>query len=237
MFGNDVPDYGKLKEDRRRDREDIRGLEQSFKLGIGNSLDKMLDVVTGNYRAPSLPGEPEKITAPIKGISGGRKKAVTAARHEDYEEEDESPRRGGGNDYRPASSSAGISRYAEVVSELERFRFAEDKDKRKRQMTAVVASIRTALQELIIKEVYANTKRAFGDDHIGQVFKINGGCKIVFVFGDQKIAVSARGAFLGEETVCVYKQGEKINAGVMRVLDDGETEDISSNYAISMERV
>ena len=52
--------------ERRESRDDIRELENSFKLNIGNSVDKMLGVVTGEYHAPRLPGEPDKITKHIK---------------------------------------------------------------------------------------------------------------------------------------------------------------------------
>lgn len=237
MFGNESGgDYGELKEQRRAEREDIRGLEKCFKLGIGNDLDKMLDAVKGRYHAPAMPGEPDKITAPIpRSKSGGR--AVTASTDEeddDYVEETQAPVQ-----HARTSSNSGrsVQKYAEIVNELERFRFADDLDKRKKQFAAINVAIRTALQDLIIKDVAQNTKQAFKDHVVEPVYKVSGGIKIIYDFSGQKIAVAARGAFFGDETIYISREGDKIKGGVARTGSEGELEDISGNYSITVERV
>jgi hypothetical protein len=99
-------------------------------------------------------------------------------------------------------------------------------------MEAVIGAIRTSLQDLVIKDVANNTKKAFGE-YVKEVFKVGGGIKINFDFSGTKISVSARGAFAGDETVCVSRQGEKIVASVLRIDDNGKT-DLTSNFGITM---
>lgn len=243
MFGNQSgDDYRKLKEDRRVEREDTRYVEQCFKLGIGNSLDKMLDAVTGNYHTPRMPNEPDKITASIRPGMGGstRSRTKTASDYDNDDEAYDGPEHPAGYAPYPTKAppqrSSGPMKYAEIATELDRFRFASDPDKRKKQFAAINVAIRDALQDLIVKDVAQNTKTAF-KDHLDKFYKLSGGVKVVYDFENTKIAVSARGAFFGDETICIYRDGDKIKGGVARIDGSGEAEDISANYSIAVERI
>jgi hypothetical protein len=226
MFGKDATDYGKLKEDRRQDREDTKYIESCFKLGIGNNIDKMLDVVKGRYHAPSLPDEPDKITASIRPGGPTRK---TASRDLDEDEGDVDYRSSAGR-----SSGGGSSKYAEVFNELQKFRFSSDETKAKRQLSAVAKAVRAALQSFVPTEVFNNTKKKFGD-FVRQGFQIKGGVKIEFAIGKGMYHVSARGAFYGDEVIAIMKTDEgKLRPSVHRLLGDDDDEDVSSEYAIEL---
>jgi hypothetical protein len=230
VFGNQSEeDYRESKAERRREREDIRDIEKSFKLGIGNSLDKMMDAVMGRYHAPRLSGEPDKITAPIKpGAPTAPRRTATAQADAEYDDsQDEVPMQS------YASAPARATRYGEIISELDRFRFASDPERRKKQFSVITVAIRDALQDLIVRDVAQNTKRAF-KDYMGDFFKLKGGVRVVFNFDNMKKTVSARGAFYGDELIFVKRQGDKVVGGVARLVD-GDAEDISDNYSITVE--
>jgi hypothetical protein len=85
------------KEQNGRDFEDLREIEAAFKLNVGNNLDKMLAIVTGNYKCPSLPGEPDKITKSIKDNDEYRASMRMSGRRDaDYDERDYGDDRGRG---------------------------------------------------------------------------------------------------------------------------------------------
>jgi hypothetical protein len=243
------------KESSSREHQDIRELENAFKLNIGNDIDKMLAVVTGNYRTPRLQGEPDKITKSIKDEN--YRTAQKLKRHyvQDGHDDRAGIRRSGedergeseGNssesldrymsllrreDSAPTGGSYSSGRFATIVNELERFRFSSDTERRERQIGIVVAAVRNALQTLIIREVGMNTKRAFRE-HVENVYTVPGGIKVAFNFAGDKHTVTARGAFSGEETVCVYKKGQQVYGGVVR-LEGEENVDISGNYGIEL---
>ena len=248
------------KEQASREFEDLRELEAAFKLGVGNNIDKMLAIVTGNYKCPSLPGEPDKITRSIRDDEAFRtaNRMRGRRRHrdddDDYEDDgfqygDNSSgrsvvRSGSGSEresFRPSYREASThdyappsnSKYASIVSELERYRFADDEARRERQLTHIVNTVRTALQELTIRDVAFNTRKAF-KEHVAGVSKIAGGIQVNFDFNGTKVTVAARGAFNGDETVCVYRQGDKIIGAVVRVEEDGEQTNLSANYGITL---
>lgn len=221
MFGKDDVDYGELKEQRRVEREDVRQIEQSFKLGIGNNLDKMLAVVTGQYKPPKLPGEPDKITKPIKeGVTSASANPAPSQVMQVHV---------------PVEKLASQTqyKYGEVLTELERFPFSNDPKKRHSQLQTVTSAVRQALQDLVIKEVAGNTKAAF-TDHVSEVFKVGGGIKVVFDFGEQRIAVTAKGPFYGDETVCCYRKDNNIVGSVIRLDASQEMDDISQNFDITV---
>jgi hypothetical protein len=229
--------------DHGNDRESLKEIEAAFKLNIGNSVDKMFDVITGNYHTPRLPNEPDKITKHIKESEAWHEAA--ALRRSMPASADAEERRGGvtrKEDYRTVATASYHqasaptynlpARYASVLKELERFAFSEDEEKRERQMETVVGAIRTALHELVIRDVANNTKKALKDD-VTEVFKIGGGIKVVFNFEGEKISVSARGPFTGDEMVVVYRKGDKKAGGVIRV-DENSSTDLSANFGITL---
>jgi hypothetical protein len=249
------------KEQNGRDFEDLREIEAAFKLNVGNNLDKMLAIVTGNYKCPSLPGEPDKITKSIKDNDEYRARMRMSGRRDaDYDERDYGDDRGrgvvrnhngyqqqqqrGGDEFRPQyreasaqeyAPSPAMSKYAAIVNELERYRFADDDARRERQLSHIVNTIRTALQELTIRDVAYNTRKAF-KDHVAGVTKIAGGLQVNFDFNGTKVNVAARGAFNGDETVCVYRKADKIMGSVVRVEEDGSQTDLSGNYGITLSK-
>jgi hypothetical protein len=249
------------KEASRNERDDVRELENAFKLNIGNSIDKMLAIVTGDYRCPMLPGEPDKITKSIRDndafrtasrMKGGNRRVSGGG--DDYDD--------GGDDYRhqvvrnhegysdntqrfvpsndfsgrqtpPPSPSPVLSKYSGVLGELERFRFSSDDARREKQMAFVVSALRSALQTLTIKDVAANTRKQFGE-YVAEVEPIPGGVKVLYNFKGTKVSVAARGAFNGDETICVFRKGEQVFGGVYRVDEDGDKTDVSENYGITL---
>jgi hypothetical protein len=248
------------KEQGAREFEDLREIEAAFKLNVGNNLDKMLAIVTGQYRCPTLPGEPDKITRSIKDNDEFRARMRMMGRREgDYEggeyehgqvrrahkgyEERESFRPqyrevggggglGGGYEYSPPP---GTNKYAGIFNELERYRFADDDARRERQMSHLVNKIRAALQELTLRDVAYNTRKAF-KEHVASVEPAAGGLTVKFDFSGTKVNVTARGAFNGDETVCVYQKDGKVHGGVVRVEEDGSKTDLTSNYGITLSK-
>ncbi len=200
-----------------------------FRVNV-NSLDAMMDLVMGKHHAPPLPGEPDKIRAPIPENRG---RNVTADRSDDTEGGHPVERRETRTIYREAATPQSIpNKYAQVVKELDRFEFSEDETKRNRQMETIIASIRSSLQDLVIKEVAKNTRKAFGE-YVKDIFKVGGGVKINFNFNGTEVSISARGSFTGDETICVARQDDRLVASVLRIDENGKT-DLTSNFGITL---
>ena len=47
--------------------EDLQRISDHFRLNLGQNIDKFLAVVTGEYKCPKFPGEPDRITQPAVG--------------------------------------------------------------------------------------------------------------------------------------------------------------------------
>jgi hypothetical protein len=60
--------------------------------------------------------------------------------------------------------------------------------------------------------------------------------QVNFDFNGTKVNVAARGAFNGDETVCVYRKADKIMGSVVRVEEDGSQTDLSGNYGITLSK-
>lgn len=224
---------------------DLNQLKDAFKLNIGNDVDRMLDVVTGRYRAPQLPGEPDRITKHIKESQGwhdhaqqrqSRYSEIMAASAAEGDETGTVNRSAPPVSYNQAVSYAAApklpAKYAQLMKELERITFSDDEEKFNKQMEAAVGGIRKAMQELVIKDVAANTRQTFGE-HVSEVFQVGGGLKVDFVYDGKKYSVSARGPFTGDETVCLHRKGDKLVGSVLRIDENGKT-DLTSNFGITI---
>jgi hypothetical protein len=218
-------DYHALKEQRARDREEIHDLKDAFSLNIGNSADKMIAILQGQYKTPSLPGEPERITrhdnAPVMHSPRARFASGGAQTQQQYSPVQYAPQ-------------ANLSKYADVVDQLERFPFAENEERREKQMAIIAKSVRTALQQLVIQEVANNTKKAMGEYAIDFERK-PGGLKAVFNFGDKNISVMATGAFQGDETILVHKVKGRLAGAVVKIREGDDFDDLSSNFYIQVD--
>lgn len=249
QFDNDDTDYDALKQSRADDRQSIRELKDAFSLNVGSNPDRLLAILQGTYKPPSIPGEPERITREVNpgDFQRGVSRKVTMA---DLEEREGGGvrRRGRVNEqyddgvdeeigYRQAAAprAAAVSKYAEVAQALDRFTFSDDPERRKKQMNIVVASIRSALQELVLEDVAVNTKRAF-KNYAEKVVKTPGGLKVYFNFNGNKLAVVAKGTFYGDETICVHQAGGTIKAAVLRI-EDGNHTDLSSTFEVTVGKV
>ena len=101
-------------------------------------------------------------------------------------------------------------------------------------MPSISAAIRTAMQDMIIKEVATNTKKAF-KDHIKSFEKVAGGLRTTFNFDKIALAVTAKGNFYGDETICVYAEDGKVKAKVMRINEEA-ADDLTNQFDIKMEK-
>jgi hypothetical protein len=222
-------DYKALKEQRAEDREAVRGLKDAFSLNIGNNADRFIAILQGQYRAPTLPGEPDRITKPMENVGIGRTRKTAAYQYEEIDA-------GTSPASEPRSNSSAPSldpKYAQIVQQLERYPFSDDEDRRARQMATVVGAIRTALAELRVLDVCDNTRRAFADK-VKSAGKTAGGVKVTFNFGGKDIYVVAQGAFEGDETICVHRQNGKVAGAVLRLRGDNEYDILSEQFSITV---
>ena len=227
---DDDVDYDELKQRRADDRQSIREIKDAFSLNVGSNPDRLLQILQGTYRPPSLPGEPERITRKVSAsqFSRGVQRRVSMA---DVDERDGAMYSGG-----PRYVQQEIpSKYAEIIDTLDRFKFAQDEERRKNQMKIVSSALRTALQELVLNEVAVNTKTAF-KGFVDSVVKAPGGLKVSFNFDDNKFAVVVKGGFYGDETVCVHRADGKIRAAVMRIAGE-DVSDLSESFEIVVTRI
>jgi len=242
QFENDETDYKSLKQDRAEDRQSIKEIKDSFSLNVGSNPDRLIAILNGTYRPPSLPGESDSITRPISAASFARGIQRKATMSDLEEREGGSIRRAGDNtvSYRSDSKSnerfiPTQSKYAELVDTLDRFKFSSDETRRKQQMKIVSSVLRNALQDLVLEEVAVNTKSKF-KGYAEKVVKAPGGLKVYFNFGGKKFAVVAKGGFHGDETICVRNDAGKIQASVLRI--EGEDySDLSDSFEIVIGKV
>jgi hypothetical protein len=249
---DDDVDYDQLKRDRANERADLSMIKDSFKLNIGNDADKFIALLKGDYHAPSLPGEPDRITRPIKDaekFERGRT-ASWEGDDRDYNDRDREPRyrprRDGRierpideeDDYEPQQQRRGSSRvpakYAEVLEALDRFKFSDDENRLRKQMSVVAGGIRNALQELILEDVATNTRTAFGE-YVEHIYKVAGGVKVIYKFNDEHCTVIAKGVFFGDESICVHAKGGKVVAGVYRI-DGDNSSNLTANFDITVSK-
>jgi len=237
---DDDVDYKELRAQHELERADVSSIKNAFKLNLGNDADKFIALLEGQYHAPPLPGEPDRITKPIRethlGSSRGR------ASWQDMEERDstvqgvrrriETPIDYDDNDVPTYRIPRIPAKYAEVINELERFRFSDNEDKCRTQMAVVATAIRTSLQELILEDVALNTRKAFGD-YVDHIYPAPGGIKVIFNFNNAKCTVIAKGIFFGDETICVHSKSNKVVAGVYRIAEENSS-DLSQNFEITV---
>lgn len=216
---NDETDYEALKEQRANDRQSIKDSRNAYK------IDE--DDLMARFAAAAEAASPEqRRSAAAKATIGGdgsvrRNSNSTPSRMPDRDSE-----------YRPSE----MSKYAEIEDVLGHFKFASEMERRARQMKIVANALRTTLQELVLEEVAVNTKTAF-KGHAEKVVKAPGGLKVYFNFGEGKMyAVTAKGGFSGDETICVAQSGTKIRASVLRI-EDGDYNDLSANFDINIVQV
>lgn len=224
---DDDTDYDDLRRSRAEDRESIKEIRESLKVNEDDLFAKL--VAAAQAASPEQRRAAAQKAALIDRRGGitakGRSEVDTSAfdrigqmsqQHEVY-----------------ASAPVQNTRYAEVLDTLDRFKFSADDDRRKRQMKIVAQSLRTALQELVLEEVAVNTKNAF-KGHAEKVVKAPGGLKVYFNFGEGKQwAVTAKGGFYGDETICVHATNGKIRAAVLRIEGEDHT-DLSSSFEIGI---
>lgn len=215
-------DYHALKEQRARDREETRDLKNAFTLNIGNDADKFLAILSNQYRAPSLPGEPDRITrqqgnTPMSSPRTTMKTASTSM--------PAIPRY--------AAAPEPITRYAEIVDQLDRFNFSDDEAKRDKQIKVIAKAVRSAMQEIVLQEVANNTKVAF-KDNAKEFFKQPSGLRVVFDFGSGPVSVTAIGGFQGDETICVHKANGKLAGAVVKLRDGEDYDDLSDQFSITV---
>jgi len=200
-------------------------------------MDKMLAIVTGQWRPPSIPGEPDRITKPLPGGGTFQQRSTKKAVHQANFADDERVSYGAA----PVSQNTYASqyqsdKYAEVTDLLDKFSFSQDGERRAKQMQVIASAVKSVLPELIVKEVAANTKTAFFK-YAEKFLKAPGGITTIFNFGGDRLSVTAKGSFYGDETICVNKDGnDEIVAMVMRI-NGGSTEDVSDQFDIQMRKV
>lgn len=237
-FDNDDTDYKALKEQRSQERQDISEIRDAFSLNLGKNPDRLLDILQGTYRPPSLPGEPDRITRPInerKFVTSQRNK-VTMADLDDREGGGVVRRQGSdGGRQLPVNYAPVQQKYAEITSLLDRFTFSDNDEIRTRQMSVIASSIRKAMQELVYDEVARGTKVAF-KKYAERVVKIPGGLKVYYDFNGNKMWVAARGNFFGSEIIGVKQTNGKIQ-GIVLQNENGSQSDLSDNFEISIGRV
>lgn len=227
-------DYDKIKRERAADREEIRDIENSFKLNLGTDADKFIALLGGQYHTTPLPGESDKIRKPIQGAE----KIGTSwhgNQHYDNSVYENPGRIETKIAMQPIQPQYMIpEKYAEVIEALDRFKFSEDEATRKKQMSVVASGIRQALQELIIEDVAVNTKKLFGEN-VTKIVSTPGGLKVNYKFKESECYVVAKGLFFGDETVCLHERDGRIVAGVYRI-DGVHTSDLSANFDISVSK-
>lgn len=228
------------KEDRMTRAEEM-AIRDSFSLNVGNNPERLLAIMNGEYRPPSLPGEPEKITKPVSSDYTSRAKTHYAFKEEDEDsdeidndtdsdsdetDENEEVSRPVISNYTSKaekSESKNNSKYAEVIKEIERFPFLKDPEKLKQAQSVIAKAIRVALVSVVLDEVINNTKKAFKDKLISAE-KIPGGVKATFNFGNpqnKKVIVMAKGAFHGDEIICIHKNEGKTQGAIIRLENGG----------------
>ena len=218
---DDDVDYKALREQRGLEREETRNIENAFKLNLGNSEDKFLALLKGEYRTQSLPGESPKITESIGG-----EKLNDAFFENPYTQFHGASGRG--------MPSPKYEKYAEVIDILDRFKFSSDEERRKKQMNIVANAIRGSFQELTLEEVAINTRKAYGQA-VKHVFQTNGGLKVVYSFNGAECVVVAKGAFFGDETICIAAKNNKLVCGVFRI-DGDHSADLSKNFDLTVSK-
>lgn len=230
------------KEDRMTRAEEM-AIRDSFSLNVANNPERLLAIMNGEYRTPSLPGEPEKITRPVSSDYTSKAKTHYAFKDEDEDsddadhevetddseenEESEEVSRPVISNYtskaKPEKAEVKNNKYAEVIKEIERFPFLKDPEKLKQAQSVIAKAIRVALVSVVLDEVINNTKKAFKDKLVSAE-RVPGGIKAVFNFGNpqgKKVVVIAKGAFHGDEIICIHKNEGKTQGAIIRLESGG----------------
>ncbi len=225
---DDDVDYDALRQSRANDRESIKGIRDSLKVDEEDLFAKLA--------AAAAAASPEQRQAAArKSALVNRQGGVTSRGRQEVDTSaymnipDPNERMGRSPTRMPA-------KYAEIVDTLDRFKFSNDEERRKRQIKIVTSALRTALSELVLEEVAVNTKTSY-KGYAEKVVKAPGGLKVYFNFGDGKqFTVTAKGGFYGDETVCVHQNGSKVTASILRIEGEDYT-DLSENFEINIAKI
>lgn len=217
-------------EKRKSEVEEERQIRKAFTTDIGNDADKFLAILTGNYQPVRLPTDSDRIFKHSDNQPTVSRKLPKFAMADDGDEDEEELHEP--EPLKVANRTPSVNKYAEFTEQLERFPFIKDQAKRKELTATVIAAIRVGLNDTIMQEVAKNTKKAF-TDHCKKIVKTTGGLKVIFNFGGNDILVTAKGAFYGDETICVHNKGGKTVPAVIKVVGDNYA-DLTSEFDLTI---
>jgi len=233
----------KHRENNLNDARDKAELTKSYHLDVKN-IDDFLDLLSGNLKAPPLPGEDiEKISKPIDDnyLSAGsemssKKKMILADLQDDneeiVEEDDENENVGLSSLAKLKNNNVKVNKYSQITKHLERFSFSNNPEEKEAQLSEIEETLRSKLNEMTIKQVAQNTKNAFAK-YANKFSLIPGGIKVGFSFGKKDIFIIAKGSFYGDEIIAVDTNGDQIIPQVIKVANNRK-QDLSKNFEINI---
>lgn len=221
-------DRPKREMQRNLNEEETRQLlaENGMVSNIGDNTDAFFDLFTKNASSIVVPPDENNVVIRPRG------RATAALPVPELQNESQMTESYVDHLNFVTAGSQQTSKFAFVQNFISRFPFSKDEMKKESQINKFEASLKTALNDLILTEVATNTKKAFGT-HVEKCSKIAGGIKVSYNFNNNKIIVEARGTFYGDETVCVELKGQTLEASIKKASGSDDV-DYSDDFEIKI---
>jgi hypothetical protein len=130
------------------------------------------------------------------------------------------------------SANIDLGMYQPVFEELSKIPFSANFEQ---EMKTIAEAVKTAGMQFKVKKIIANTKTLaknaqkfyYSDDNVRFIFSILG----------KKYSMAAQGDFHGNEALHVSVDGDELQGTVLRIKNDGDYTDVTSNYKIKIVEV
>lgn len=231
------------REDRAQDREQANNILSSFRLNVGDVLQKMIEGPNDASNAPSGFVDPNAVRRErmlqVTGKADG-----PADVHMDWDSVISKVagtvpagklinKKSDPNVISLASlANRSVEKFAPVIDELKSFKFASSEDKKEQQLLEVAAVVKQTLKKMAIRDVVKNTKAAY--DNAAKFFQTESGIRVVFKVASYSLSVTADGNFCGDEIVCLEQEGTDLKPYIVRPKGDG-FENLTSVFDVKVE--
>lgn len=128
-----------------------------------------------------------------------------------------------------ASIDFGI--YQPVLDELSKIPFSDNYEE---EMRKIADAVKTAGMQFKVKKIIANTKTL--SKNAQKFFYSDNNVRFVFSILNTKYSLAATGDFHGNEALHVQVDGDKLVGLVLRLFDNGDYSDVTSEYKLKIER-
>lgn len=125
--------------------------------------------------------------------------------------------------------------FSPIFTELSKFSFSNNADKRKSQIIKISQVLRNSIAKATMTNVATSTKAVY--PHMEKFSYTDSGeeytAKVIFNVDKYKISIEASGKFAGDEVICLEKETDAIAAHVVRDVGDS-VEDVTNEFKIKL---